>query len=311
MASGQGASETDSCPLCGEPLYAWIALPPGGRRGERRGAARRADERVLDRCESCGVALERDREVDLTAEWTAVCRPAEPRGAEDRDPEPRQPPGGDRRRGLGGDRALPRPADPHPGEPRAARRRQTATRSSASGARSRAGPRRGCGRRCSTGSPSTPTSPARCAPAGCTPRHRRAGALRRSTWSSPSSARRWWRSSRCRSSSGRRWPDRGGELVATAPPRAARLSAGQSARRQIRFASGRASARGACWPEIAPARFSSPGTTTRLPSLGALDRRPGDVLDRRPDEPRDPLLGAADPGDVGELGLHRARADAR
>ena len=33
---------------------------------------------MIDRCESCGVAVEREREVDLAAEWEAVCRPGEP-----------------------------------------------------------------------------------------------------------------------------------------------------------------------------------------------------------------------------------------
>ncbi len=33
---------------------------------------------MIDRCESCGVALERDREIDLAAEWEAVCRPGDP-----------------------------------------------------------------------------------------------------------------------------------------------------------------------------------------------------------------------------------------
>jgi hypothetical protein len=72
-------SEPGPCPLCGKPLYGWIALPPLGAEtsigvplaeGER--------ERVIDRCENCGVAVERDREVDLAAEWEAVCRPGEP-----------------------------------------------------------------------------------------------------------------------------------------------------------------------------------------------------------------------------------------
>ena len=97
---------------------------------------------------------------------------------------------------------------------------------------------------------------------------------------------------------------RGGELVATArelPLSAAR----QSARRQIRLTSGRASARGACWPEIAPARLSSPGTTTRrprsAPSTAALATSSTGVQTK----PGHPLLGVRDPGDVGELGLHR------
>jgi hypothetical protein len=50
-------TEPGVCPLCGQPLYGWVAL---------------ADERILDRCESCGVAAERARPIDLAAEWEAV-----------------------------------------------------------------------------------------------------------------------------------------------------------------------------------------------------------------------------------------------
>jgi hypothetical protein len=64
-------TDPGTCPLCGQPLYGWIALPPlaGGPAG--------AIDRVIDRCESCGAAVERGREVDLVAEWEAICRPAE------------------------------------------------------------------------------------------------------------------------------------------------------------------------------------------------------------------------------------------
>jgi hypothetical protein len=34
-------------------------------------------ERVIVRCENCGVALDRDREVEPSAEWEAICRPGE------------------------------------------------------------------------------------------------------------------------------------------------------------------------------------------------------------------------------------------
>lgn len=74
-----GVSDPDACPLCGSRLHAWIALPAAGDEAVV-GAPLGERERVLERCESCGVALERGRPVDLTAEWTAVCRPAEPRG---------------------------------------------------------------------------------------------------------------------------------------------------------------------------------------------------------------------------------------
>jgi hypothetical protein len=48
------------CPLCEQPLYGWITTPRG----------------VVDRCESCGVAIERGAEVDLGAELEALRRTA-------------------------------------------------------------------------------------------------------------------------------------------------------------------------------------------------------------------------------------------
>jgi hypothetical protein len=70
--------ETEPCPLCGQPLYGWIALPPAS--GEASVgmplSAHSEDERVIDRCERCGVALERGREPDLVAEWAATCPPS-------------------------------------------------------------------------------------------------------------------------------------------------------------------------------------------------------------------------------------------
>jgi hypothetical protein len=77
-------SEHPPCPLCGSPLYGWIVLPPapGAGGGATPLAPARGAERVLDRCEVCGVALEQGREVDLGAEWEAICRPAEGGGRE-------------------------------------------------------------------------------------------------------------------------------------------------------------------------------------------------------------------------------------
>jgi hypothetical protein len=66
------------CPLCGRPLYPWVGLPARGTEpsvGEPLPSAEA--ERIIVRCESCGLALDRDREVDLGAEWEAVCRPGE------------------------------------------------------------------------------------------------------------------------------------------------------------------------------------------------------------------------------------------
>ncbi len=77
MPSALEQGELGTCPLCGRPLYSWIALPL--RNGEASvGVPLGEDERVILRCESCGVAVERDREVDLTAEWEAVCQAGEP-----------------------------------------------------------------------------------------------------------------------------------------------------------------------------------------------------------------------------------------
>jgi hypothetical protein len=64
------------CPLCEQPLYGWIALPPAGSEVVGVPIAEGALQ-VIDRCESCGVAVERERTVDLAAEWEAVCRPGD------------------------------------------------------------------------------------------------------------------------------------------------------------------------------------------------------------------------------------------
>ena len=68
-----------ACPLCGGALYGWVALPSAAAaaRPVPPLGSSPGEERVLARCESCGVALERDREVDLIAEWEAICRPGE------------------------------------------------------------------------------------------------------------------------------------------------------------------------------------------------------------------------------------------
>ncbi|MET0128246.1 MAG: hypothetical protein ABW249_06630 [Solirubrobacterales bacterium] len=72
-------SEAGPCPLCGRQLYGWIALPVVvGEASIGVPLDQRAGERVIDRCENCGVAVERGRELDLGAEWEAVCRAGEP-----------------------------------------------------------------------------------------------------------------------------------------------------------------------------------------------------------------------------------------
>ena len=72
-------SEAGPCPLCGRQLYGWIALPVVvGEASIGVPLDQGAGERVIDRCENCGVAVERGRELDLGAEWEAVCRAGEP-----------------------------------------------------------------------------------------------------------------------------------------------------------------------------------------------------------------------------------------
>jgi hypothetical protein len=70
---------TRPCPLCGRPLYGWIALPQaaGAARQASPAASSPGGERILDRCESCGVGLERGHQPDLFAEWQAICGPGE------------------------------------------------------------------------------------------------------------------------------------------------------------------------------------------------------------------------------------------
>jgi hypothetical protein len=77
-------NDRPACPLCGNPLYGWLTLAPasGDASVGMPLSAHPEDERVLDRCEECGVAIEHGREVDLGDEWEAVCRPAEGGGRE-------------------------------------------------------------------------------------------------------------------------------------------------------------------------------------------------------------------------------------
>lgn len=76
--SGEGP-----CPLCGKPLFGWIALPPPSADASiGMPTAGDPGERVIDRCESCGAAVERNRKIDLVAEWEAICRPSKEGGRE-------------------------------------------------------------------------------------------------------------------------------------------------------------------------------------------------------------------------------------
>ena len=63
-----------ACPLCGRALHPWRTLAPSPAAASvgLPLAADPENERVLERCESCGLALEHGREVDLEVEWQAV-----------------------------------------------------------------------------------------------------------------------------------------------------------------------------------------------------------------------------------------------
>lgn len=78
MATNGNRAEPAACPLCEQPLYGWIALPAAGTTSVGEPVADDTVQRILDRCESCGVAVERRRDIDLAAEWEAVCRPGSP-----------------------------------------------------------------------------------------------------------------------------------------------------------------------------------------------------------------------------------------
>jgi hypothetical protein len=67
-----GGTAEAPCPLCGRPLYAWLALPADP--GRASVGVPVAAPRVIERCENCGVALEQGLEIDLEAEWRAVCQ---------------------------------------------------------------------------------------------------------------------------------------------------------------------------------------------------------------------------------------------
>jgi hypothetical protein len=73
------AAEFAPCPLCGEPLYPWVGLPARGAETVAVGEPLPEPdaERIIVRCEHCGVAVEQGRDVELGAEWEAVCRPGE------------------------------------------------------------------------------------------------------------------------------------------------------------------------------------------------------------------------------------------
>jgi len=70
-------SSAGRCPLCGQQLFGWIALPTPDAEASVGMVLAEQHERVVDRCENCGVALERGLEIDLADEWEAVCGPGE------------------------------------------------------------------------------------------------------------------------------------------------------------------------------------------------------------------------------------------
>ena len=66
-------SEAGRCPLCGQQLYGWIALPAADAEASVGMTINPADERVIDRCEECGVALERGEAADAAAGGGGGC----------------------------------------------------------------------------------------------------------------------------------------------------------------------------------------------------------------------------------------------
>jgi hypothetical protein len=74
----RAVAKPGACPLCGEQLYGWIALADPGEAAIGTPVASGDLSRIVDRCENCGVAVDRGRDVDLGDEWQAVCRPGEP-----------------------------------------------------------------------------------------------------------------------------------------------------------------------------------------------------------------------------------------
>ena len=81
-APEQSVAKPSACPLCGEQLYGWIALPGAGDAPIGAPVAPSDLSRIVDRCENCGVAVERARDIDVVDEWEAVCRPGETDGRE-------------------------------------------------------------------------------------------------------------------------------------------------------------------------------------------------------------------------------------
>jgi hypothetical protein len=79
LPAQSGAVEPGPCPLCGQQLYGWIALPPAGHDASIGVPVRETGrDRVIDRCENCGVAVERGRQIDVTTEWEAICQAGQP-----------------------------------------------------------------------------------------------------------------------------------------------------------------------------------------------------------------------------------------
>lgn len=71
-ATEDSPGEEPPCPLCSQPLYAWIVLPARAAEASVGLPLESESERVLGRCENCGAALERGREIELAAEWAMI-----------------------------------------------------------------------------------------------------------------------------------------------------------------------------------------------------------------------------------------------
>jgi hypothetical protein len=73
VSASYAATPGGRCPACGEPLFAWLDPPDTDPRSRAR--------HMLDRCESCGLALERERGGEAVAEMIErVTREVDRRG---------------------------------------------------------------------------------------------------------------------------------------------------------------------------------------------------------------------------------------
>jgi hypothetical protein len=67
------SSAHGECPLCRGPLFGWVSVPAQpSEAGVGIPLRERPEDRILDRCESCGVAVEQGASIDPVTEWRAL-----------------------------------------------------------------------------------------------------------------------------------------------------------------------------------------------------------------------------------------------